>query len=215
MAIDYFKNFDNIKFITHRIDYRVLGIDFSNGCAQEEIIAELEKEQWNPYGQETKIDHDIWQGYRYKVHRPISPMLQQISNYFRGDQAKQLVIDALFQHKKGFTVTWGMTPEMMMRNTELHVEFTKDRPGFECGIHCDYRLLVATGLIYLSDSDNINHATVFYDNPKRENPLPIPSGFGQGWFHANDWNTWHDGWNRTTKDRYSMLLGLTLLLKNR
>jgi len=212
---DYFNTVDNISFELKPIDSKVLQISFDNGHSQSEIIAELEKETWNPYGVETKIDHDMWGGYRYKVHRPASPMLQQTVRYFGTDQAKRKVIDALYAQKEEFTSRWGMTPDMMMDNSQLHAEFTLDKPGFENGIHCDYRLLIGTGMVYFTDHDSIDHCTFFYDDPKRNNPLQVPSDFGQGWFHANDWNTWHDGWNRTSQDRYSMLLGLTVLLKNR
>jgi hypothetical protein len=213
--IDYQSNFDNINFDLDPLNYKVLGINFSNGHSQKEIVEELKKEKWNPYGVETKIDHDLWKGYRYKVHRPASPMLQQIVRYFLSSEAKRKVIDALYAQKTEFKSMWGMTADMMMDNSLLHAEFTKDLPGFENGIHCDYRLLIGTGLVYFTDQDSGDHCTVFYDDPQRNNPFRVPSDFGQGWFHANDWNTWHDGWNRTTEDRYSMLLGLTVLLKNR
>jgi len=215
MNIDYFNTLENISFDLEPINYKVLQIKFDNQHTQKEIVDHLKQEEWTPYGAETKIDHNLWQGFRYKCHRPRSAMLQQIVRYFLSDQAKRKVIDALYLQKDEFRSMWGMDPEMMMDNSVLHAEFTKDRPGFENGVHCDYRLLIGTGMVYFTDHDSIDHCTFFYDDPHRNNPMQIPSNFGQGWFHANDWNTWHDGWNRTQQDRYSMLLGLTVILKNR
>lgn len=212
---DYFNTLANITFELEPLNYKVIGVNFSNGHTQEEIVNELKQEDWIPYGAETKIDHDLWQGYRYKVHRPKSPMLQQIIRYFLQNSTKRKVVDMLYKTKPEFTSQWGMHPDMMMNNSVLHAEFSKDRPGFENGVHCDYRLLIATGLVYFTTHDSIDHCTMFYDDPQRSNPYQVPSDFGQGWIHANDWNTWHDGWNRTDEDRYSMLLGLTVELKNR
>ena len=107
-----------------------------------------------------------------------------------------------------------MYPWRMSQNTILHAEFSKDMPGFENGIHCDMRRLVGTGLIYLTDRDNPDLASAFYDHPDRHNPHRVETGYGVGWVHSNDWNTWHDGWNRTNETRYSILLALTLQLKN-
>lgn len=180
----------------------------------ETLIAELEKETWQPYGMETSVEHNVWTGKRFKCHRPQSQILQSIVNYWARDDVRQQVVESLYKEKEMFQVNWQMYPWRMAQNTVLHAEFTKDLPGFENGIHCDMRRLVGTGMIYLVDRDDPNLASGFYDHPNRENEHIVTTGYGMGWFHSNDWNTWHDGWNRTDQVRYSILLGLTLKLEH-
>lgn len=181
---------------------------------RSELVAELEQEQWHPYGAETAVQHDAWTGKRYKLHRPQSPILQKIQKFFALDSTRDYVIDCLYRDKSILQINWQMYPWRMSMNSILHAEFTKDLPGFENGLHCDMRRLIGTGMIYLAEGDDENQASCFYENPQREDPRMIPTGFGVGWIHSNDWNTWHDGWNRTNTTRYSILLGLTLKLEH-
>ena len=201
-----------IEILPKAHNYSTLKVTFP--WAREELVAELEKQEWQPYGMETAVKHDVWTGKRYKVHRPTTPKLQQISQFFREDSTRDYLIECLYRDKPILQVNWQMYPWRMSINTELHAEFTKDLPGFENGLHCDMRRLVATGVIYLCDNNNENLASCFYDTPMRDNPQIVETGYGMGWVHSNDFNTWHDGWNRTEQTRYSILLGLTLRLEH-
>lgn len=182
--------------------------------SRKEIIDALDKEDWKPYGMETAVKHDAWTGKRYKVHFPNSPILREIAEFFRKDSTRDYVIECLYRDKPILQINWQMYPWRMSMNTELHAEFTKDLPGFENGIHCDMRRLVGTGMIYFAEDDDERIASCFYDHPDRHNPDRVETGFGKGWVHSNDWNTWHDGWNRSDQVRYSILLGLTLKLEH-
>jgi len=202
-------------FDVNAIDHKVAQVNFDFGSNYEEVFTALEAETgWEPYGQYavTPNHREDWQGYRYKLYNPNNPLLKEIVQYFASEETKRMVVDALYAYKSDMAEKWGMPAEQMYDNVTLHGELTKDMPGFENGIHCDFRRLVATGMIFFTNEDNVDHATHFYSNPQRDNPIQIPSNFGEGWLHANDWDTWHDGWNRTDKVRYSMLLGLTLRL---
>lgn len=201
-----------IEILPKAHNYSTLKVTFP--WPREELIAELEQQEWRPYGMETAVKHDVWTGKRYKVHRPTTPKLQEIVNFFRQDSARNYLIECLYRDKPILQTNWQMYPWRMSVNTELHAEFTKDLPGFENGLHCDMRRLVATGVIYLCDENNENLASCFYDTPMRDNPQIVETGYGMGWVHSNDWNTWHDGWNRTDQTRYSILLGLTLKLEH-
>ena len=201
-----------IEILPKAHNYSTLKVTFP--WPREELIAELEQQEWQPYGMETAVKHDVWTGKRYKVHRPTTPKLQEIINFFRQDLTRDYLIECLYRDKPILQTNWQMYPWRMSVNTELHAEFTKDLPGFENGLHCDMRRLVATGVIYLCDGNNENLASCFYDNPMRDNPQIVETGYGMGWVHSNDWNTWHDGWNRTEQTRYSILLGLTLKLEH-
>lgn len=209
---------NNFKFKLTPIDHKVMAVNFDCGLTYDEITELLENETgWEPYGSYTGIENHRtdWQAYRYKLYEPKSVQLKKIIEYFRSPEFKSLWINTLYEKKHGFRNLWMMDPDVMYKSTECHGEFTRDMPGFENGIHCDYRLLVSTGMIYFTNEDNAAHATFFYSNPQRENPIQIPSNFCQGWVHANDWDTWHDGWNRTENVRYSVLLGLTIDLPAR
>jgi hypothetical protein len=180
----------------------------------EQVIAELEQEQWRPYGMETGVAHDIWTGKRYKLHRPQGQILQQIMQYFAQESTRRYVVECLYRDKPNMAVNWQLYPWRMIQNTMLHAEFTKDLPGFENGIHCDMRRLVGTGMIYLCEGNNPNLASAFYSHPDRWSENIVETGYGLGWIHSNDWDTWHDGWNRTDQVRYSILLGLTLRIEH-
>lgn len=201
-----------ITILPERYNVSRLQVDFP--WPRSEIIAELEKEDWQPYGMETAVQHDAWTGKRYKVHRPCSQILQSISRYFARDDVRDYVIECLYRDKPILQINWQMYPWRMSQNTILHAEFTKDLPGFENGLHCDMRRLVATGMIYLTEKDDERVSSCFYANPMREDPYRMSTEFGQGWVHSNDWNTWHDGWNRSEETRYSILLALTLCLEH-
>lgn len=181
---------------------------------RQQLIADLEQEDWRPYGQETAVKHDAWPGTRFKLHRPQSPRLQSIIEFFARDSTRDYLIECLYRDKPILQINWQMYTWRMSMNSILHAEFTRDLPGFHNGLHCDMRRLIGTGMIYLVDRDDENLASCFYANPNREDPRMIPTGYGLGWVHSNDWDTWHDGWNRTQEVRYSILLGLTLKLEH-
>lgn len=201
-----------IEILPKSHNYSTLKVTFP--WDREELITELDQQEWQPYGMETAVRHDAWTGKRYKVHRPTTPKLQKISQFFRESSTRDYLIECLYRDKNILQINWQMYPWRMSMNTELHAEFTKDLPGFENGLHCDMRRLVATGVIYLCDGNNEDLASCFYDTPMRDNPQIVETGYGMGWVHSNDWNTWHDGWNRTNQIRYSILLGLTLKLEH-
>lgn len=202
----------SIEITPKRHNFSQLKVNFP--WTRQELIDELEQESWQPYGMETAVKHDAWTGKRYKVHRPRGQRLQQISQFFGLDSTRDYVIDCLYRDKPILQINWQMYPWRMSMNSVLHAEFTKDLPGFENGLHCDMRRLIATGMIYLADCNDENIASAFYDTPMRDNPHIVETGYGLGWVHSNDFNTWHDGWNRTDQVRYSILLALTLKLEH-
>jgi hypothetical protein len=203
-----------MKITIEKFDHRVHRLYFNMPYDLKTLVHELEQEHWNPYGMETAVEHNLWSGKRFKLHHPQSPIIREISEYFARPEVREYVVEQLYLHDPMFSVNWQMYPWRMIENTELHAEWTKDLPGFECGIHCDMRRLVATGMIYLTPYDSEEWCSYFYQNPNREDPVRVPADYSTGWIHANSWNTWHDGWNRSDQVRYSMLLGLTLRLEH-
>lgn len=193
-------------------NYSTLKVNFP--WPREELIDELDQQDWQPYGTDTSVKHDAWLGKRYKVNRPTTPKLLEIQKFFAKESTRRYLIECLYRDKPILQINWQMYPWRMDMNTILHAEFTKDLPGFENGIHCDMRRLVATGMIYLCKDNDPKVASAFYTHPDRHDENIVETGYGLGWVHSNDWNTWHDGWNRTDQVRYSILLALTLLLEH-
>lgn len=185
---------------------------FNMPYTREQIIHELESEEWVPHGMVAPVGHNPWPGTRFKCLQPKweNQALTHISNYFNSDVFKRRMINWMYEHYQSIDVTWGMSAEEMFNKSLTHIEFTKDLPGFVNDIHCDYRRLIATGMIYFSEVDNPDLSTYFYDTKDRVNPIRMSTNFGDGWWHMNYHNTWHEGWNRTDQVRYSGLLGLTI-----
>lgn len=205
---------NNFDFVIEPLRHNVSVINMKFPWSRDEIVSELEKEDWRPFGMDTSVPHDRWPGKRYKVLNPKSHLLNTIRDFLQSGDIHRYMIEKLYENHQSLQVTWQMYPWRAIQNTSLHVEFTKDMPGFENGIHLDTRMLFGTGMIYLTEHDDERWASGFYNDLHKNNPVTIPSGFGQGWIHANDYDTWHDGWNRTDQIRYSMLFALTLRLEN-
>ena len=206
----YMNNPLNLKFVNIRYLVSQLKLDMSWERAQ--VIAELENEEWVPHGMVAPVGHNPWPNTRYKCLRPKweNQTLITLSEFFRGEKFRRQAIDWMYQEYHGIDVTWGMSADEMFRRSRTHIEFTRDMPGFVNDIHCDYRQLIATGMIYFSDTDSPDISTYFYTTKDRAEPLRMPTKFGDGWWHMNYHNTWHEGWNRTDQVRYSGLLGLTI-----
>ena len=194
------------------IRYLVSKLHLRMPFSYEDIIAELENEEWKPHGEVAPVGHNPWPGSRYKVLNPKweNQRLVSISNYFRSNDFKRQSIDWMYDNYPGTDVAWGMDRDTMFRQSETHIEFTRDMPGFVNALHTDYRKLIATGMIYFSNQDSEDLSSYFYRTEQRDDPVRMTTNFGDGWWHLNGHYTWHEGWNRTDSVRYSGLLGLTI-----
>lgn len=178
----------------------------------EDVKTELENEIWIDPTSTNKLGTDLWDSQRYNCMRPKIKhrCLTELFNYFRSDELKTKFINFLYQVSPTLKTDWDWYPEDMFKGTSIHGHFVRDNPGFVNVLHTDYRRLVATGMIYWNQDDNEDVSTWFYSGIHRTDPLRAPTGFGKGWIHSNGNHTYHEGWNRTNKYRYSTLLGLTL-----
>lgn len=181
----------------------------------EELLSELENETWVNPSMINNLGNDNWGGVRFKCMnpRPEHTKLNRLKEFFCSDELKHKFVHWLYETDESMSWDWEWTPDEMCQHTILHGEFSKDMPGFVNVLHTDYRKLVATGLVYYAKEDDSNLSTVFYDTMDRVNPVRMTTNFGDGWLHSNGNNTWHEGWNKTDKVRYSTLLGLTLNIK--
>jgi hypothetical protein len=79
--------------------------------------------------------------------------------------------------------------------------------------HIDTRLQILTSLIYFIEDDDPNQATVFYTDKNGTDPWVAETGIGLGTLHINDYDVWHEGSNKSNKDRYLISLGLIVNVK--
>jgi hypothetical protein len=174
----------------------------------DEVKSELDKEDWE------WDRHDLnrnWPcGGRAKLKSPASPLIKEIADYLCSYNAKTTIVNGLYQYISQCEERWRWSLDQMLLNTTLHSEFTRDKPGFLQGVHMDTKVLVATGMIYLTEKDDPLVSTYFHTDNQGNNPVKTPSNFGNGWFHLNDWNSWHSGGNRSNDIRYTILVPLTL-----
>jgi len=199
-------------YIENTSKYKVSKFQIDLPYTYEELLSEFENEEWLNPRVITKIEIDRWDSTRVKCMSPKPENLKlcELAHFFRSEELKYKFVHWLYDTDESMYWEWDWGPDEMCRHTRLHGEFSKDSPGFVNDLHTDYRLLVATGLVYWAKEDNPDLSTVFYDDLNRSNPVRMTTNFATGWFHANSNNTWHEGWNRTNQMRYSTLLGLTL-----
>lgn len=179
---------------------------------RKDLIDEIEKESWDNPGNINPLGVDLWQAQRAKCMRPKEEhgKVKSLCDWLSSDEIKRTLIDWMFDHIPALSWEYDYDKVSMFNHTLAHSELTRDVPGFVNVLHTDYRKLVATGMIYLTNRDSPDLSTYFYDTMDRQNPVRMTTEFGDGWWHANGNNTWHEGWNRTDQFRYVILLGLTL-----
>lgn len=180
--------------------------------SQADLLSELEQEDWVNPSVINNLGNDNWGGVRFKCMQPKPEHhnMLQLHDFFQSDELKRRLVNWMYETDPSMTWDWEWTPDQMCTHTKLHGEFSKDMPGFVNVMHTDYRKLVATGMVYFSCTDDDRLSTVFYDTQDRDNAVRMTTNFGDGWWHSNGNNTWHEGWNKTDQVRYSALLGLTL-----
>jgi hypothetical protein len=148
---------------------------------------------------------------RGSLHRDLlkTDKLKSLHDYLQSDSLKHIIVNKLFEDTE-FQRLWGIGKESLLKLTKLKACFITDLPGLTVKIHLDNRLLVGTGMIYLNEKSNGKQSTIFYTDDQKLNPLEISSGFQSGWFAANTYNSWHEGFNHATTNRLSVLLMLEI-----
>ena len=176
------------------------------------INNELKKESWIPYNKTNLSAGQVAYETRYKKNWPDSEILRSIVSFMRSEETKRQYIDTFYStHNPYFESIWCMKPADMYDFVEIGAEFVLDRPGFEIPVHIDNRMLVSTGWVYLTPRDDPEWSTYFYhDTKKSDPPTRATTNPGDGWLIFNDFNTWHEGYNRTQEDRFGIILSLTI-----
>jgi hypothetical protein len=190
---------------THLRNY-VYEADFQFDYTPEVILEHLQSAMWIP-----NINGYSQKGFaaREDLTNP-NPVLQSVLNYFNSESFQQSIVNTLFENLDFTNAYWPIQPDNFKKIISSSGRFIKDHPNFTTGIHLDNRLLVASGMCYFINGDDPNQSTNFYSSRKADNPIRIPTGLAKGWMAANTENSWHDGYNRSDKNRYSILYSLSI-----
>ena len=174
------------------------------------VIEHLEKENWIEH-KESKVKANDGHVNRSVLPHPQSPLLNDILTFISSDVIKQQVIAQMYQDFPHISALWeGWSQDQMNTHTVWGGQYLRDRPGFYLETHLDTRLQVATGVIYLNDTHDIDWSTFYYTDKLKTDKLRISNDFGQGVLHINDHDTWHEGYNKTNKNRYLIIVGLLI-----
>lgn len=175
-------------------------------CNYDIIIQELKDQLW--VADEAGYGQNNFET-RYRLKEPNGELLNSIVNDVEHGTFKQELIAALYLDPF-FAGYWGLTPDKLYQTTHLYALYTWDRPGYSIRIHTDDRMHVAQGMIYFIDGDDPDQSTYAYTDKDGNNPLRVPTGYGQGFVNANLNDSWHTGKNSSTQERYSLMIGLRL-----
>jgi hypothetical protein len=189
----------------------VFRLELDSGFDKNQIIEDFKNED---FGSDT-IDAYGTTGFssRRNIKEIKSSRLKSISDYFSSDLFKKLMIDTLYS-QPNFGGQWAISPKRMFDMTAAITNLTCDSPGHNTGIHIDNRCIVATGMCYFSPEDDPDISTWFFDTKDKKNPLRILTDFSSGWLAANMHDSWHDGYNKSNYNRYTLMYGLVLKYGN-
>lgn len=138
------------------------------------------------------------------------PASVKLSTYLNSPEFKKNVIDTI----KGYKFINQLYPdnilEMLDRCTTLTFSFYKQSYD-KHHLHLDHRTSVAQGIIYFDETNTSGHATRVYPNyPDTSSKIESNTAKGNGILMLNTQNTWHEGGNLISDDRYFLLYCLEL-----
>jgi hypothetical protein len=176
----------------------------------KQVKEEFENEAW--------LSHADYQGKAGDPHLcrstladPKSSILKEILNFLSTDEIKSQVINQLYLNNNDMKSNWdGWSPEKMFNKTLWGGQFLRDEPGFKIEKHIDSRIQVITMIIYFIEADDPDQSTIFYTDKHGSDPHRIETNFCEGVCFVNDFDVWHEGYNRSTKNRYLITLGLII-----
>ena len=183
----------------------------------EDLVREFSLEEWQAH-RDRKEDAGL-SGNPYHERsgllNPSSPILKEIMDFINSDEVKQQVVSALYSEQGNYISSlWeGWSKEQMLQYSFWGCMYNKDDPGFHIPVHLDTRLQIATALIYFTKEDDPLQSTTYYTDCKGSDPLRINNAFGNGVLHINDHTAWHEGHNKSSGTRYSLICGLLVKIK--
>jgi hypothetical protein len=205
MYISFIKKRTFLSQIKFELDY-----DF------ETILKELEQETWIPKSTRDNkpgMTHPAWD-YRWNLYNPKSIILNNILKYLHSDEVHDAILETTYEDGPSFQGLWDLDLAAMKKFAKLGAHFQKDTPGYELGLHLDLRRIITTGMIYLTETDDPNVSTYFLWNKDENNRIRMTTNFGDGWIQSNSVQCYHCGHNLSNKDRYSIIITLTIPAPN-
>lgn len=185
----------NFTKIRNNIEKVKLSCDYT----YEFLTNEFVQENWTTHGH----------NFRSYLATPNSSALQNILNYLSSDEIKRKAIDTLYENNPLMQSNWdGWSREQMFDKTLWGGQFLKDQPGYNIDLHVDSRIQIITMLMYFVEEDDVDQATTFYTDKNRSEPYRATTNFCEGTCFVNDYDVWHEGYNKSNKDRYLINLGL-------
>jgi hypothetical protein len=189
----------NIHPLRNNIEMISLDIPYDS----KEIVSALEKENWFA----SSIQH------RNILIDPTDEILKELKEFISSDKIKEKIIDAFYSDFPNIENVWnGWSKKQMIERTVWDGVFVKDEPGFSMSRHVDTRTNVATGIIYLNDKADARRTTIFYTDKEGKDKLEIDNQFAKGVISINDIDTWHEVHNKTSENRYIIVVVLLLLI---
>lgn len=182
---------------------KIWSVDLNLKYSFDDIIKDLQNEDW-----QQKIGKTT--GRRDFIKTPKSINLNAIRDYVLSDEAKRLIIDNFYSYKGIQHLYQGWSTDEMFRNTILKGRYNRCMQGYQLGPHLDHRLHVGTLIFYFTPKDIPEWSTYYYTSEDKKDELRIPTGYGLGACHINDYDTWHYAENHTNKPRFNLIIGLYL-----
>jgi hypothetical protein len=204
---------ENMEFEIIKVRNNLCKIKLTVPYTCSVLLEEFKKEKWVNHA-----DYEERAGnphlHRAALAYPNSVILQEIVNYISSDEVKEKIVYTMYDMFPNIQYMWdGWSKEKMYKSTLWGGQFLKDGPGFMIEPHIDTRLQILTSIIYFIEDNDPNQATTFYTDKNCSNPWVAETGIGLGTLHINDYDVWHEGSNRSEKDRFLMSLGLIINVK--
>lgn len=195
----------NIKFTPDPSGRPLYFIDFD---IDEKILEELKQENWKSITP-THLD-DLYTKRQYIDGDAKGKLVNEVCQYMWSPEFKKTLLDLvwkdfMFQNKWGPRLNYEKLDDITIAEFQIH----KDKPGFSTDFHLENRSQIAFGMIFFMHGDDPDRSTYFYQTENRDSPMQMPSGMGKGWLCVNTHWGWHEGWNKTTEDRYSASINFT------
>lgn len=191
-----------------KIRNNLCAVKLTTPYSYEQLLEEFKKEDWVKHADYTDHSKNPHLN-RSAIAYPKSTILQEIVNRLSSDEIKKKIINTMYTLFPNIQNDWdGWSKEKMYDVTLWGGQFLKDEPGFAITPHIDSRIQIITLLIYFIDGNDPNQTTTFYTDKNLSEPWTAETGVGLGTLHINDFDVWHEGFNKSEKDRYLIILGL-------
>lgn len=173
------------------------------------LFNEFELESWFNHNNVARAGDP--HSHRSTLPNPSSSILKEILKFLSSDQIKRQVIEQMYTNNQDIQSNWdGWTPDEMFDKTIWGGQFLRDAPGYSIGKHIDTRIQIITMLMYFTELDDPELSTIFYTDKHGTDPYRATTNFCEGTCFVNDYDVWHEGYNKSNKVRHLIAMGLII-----